>query len=80
MLFWSPNLRRRESRWAAIWLRSCQHFDEARQALLLRSPPGRSTARSHTQQSLSLVASMSFATARSSLVWFRISMAARRMS
>ncbi len=49
-------------------------------ALALPISASASTARSLTHQSLSRVASISCATARSSLVWLRISMAARRMS
>ena len=49
-------------------------------ARLLPISASASTARSLTHQSLSRVAWISESTARSSLVWFRISMAARRMS
>ena len=49
-------------------------------ARLLPISASASTARSLTHQSLSLVASMRCPTARSSLVWLRISTAARRMS
>ena len=49
-------------------------------ARLLPISASASTARSLTHQSLSRVASMRCPTARSSLVWLRISMAARRMS
>ena len=49
-------------------------------AFLLPISPSASTARSLTHQSLSLVASIRWARARSSLVWFRISIAVRRTS
>ena len=49
-------------------------------ARLLPISASASTARSLTHQSASRVAWISESTARSSLVWFRISMAARRMS
>ncbi len=48
-------------------------------ARLLPMSASASTARSLTHQSGSLVASIRLLTARSSLVWFRISIAARRM-
>ena len=48
--------------------------------VLLPISASASTERSHTHQSLSLVASIRWLTARSSLVWLRISMAARRRS
>ncbi len=81
MLFWSPNLPTARITVGSDLASQLPSISMKRgKALLLPISARASTARSHTHQSLSLVASISCATARSSLVWFRISMAARRMS